>query len=415
MHLATNLTFILLFLLKSCFNFTGSSNKASDNSSIVVPQVSGSNDSIIIAGAERTNIYFSKLHNKRVGVVANQTSLIASTHLVDSLLSAGIKVTKVYTPEHGFRGVADAGEHVSGETDQKTGLRIISLYGNRKKPLPADLQGIDIMVFDLQDVGTRFYTYISTLTLVMEACAENSIPLIILDRPNPNGFFVDGPTLETKYKSFVGMHNIPIVHGLTMAEYGYMVNEEGWLSKGIKCNVEFVKCSGYDHSKLYTPPVKPSPNLPDIESILLYPSLCLFEGTRVSVGRGTDYPFSVIGHPNFKGGNYSFTPKSRQGATNPPFKDQKCYGYILRDSANALVEKPGLRLHWLIEMYNADNDKPTFFNSFFSKLAGNELLQKQIESGMSELEIKKSWETDLTKFRNLRKMYLLYKDFTTNK
>ncbi len=373
-------------------------------------QVIASSD--IKPAAERTDIYFQKIKDgKNVAVVANQTSVIGKTHLVDSLISAGINVVKVFTPEHGFRGIADAGALIANEIDSATGLPIISLYGNHKKPTPEDLKGIDIILFDLQDVGARFYTYISTMTLVMEACAEQKVPVLILDRPNPNGFYVDGPILEPQFQSFIGMHPVPVVHGMTMAEYARMANGEGWLKDGVRCELQWVECSGYDHNIFYELPVKPSPNLPDVESVLLYPSLCFFEGTRVSVGRGTEYPFSIIGHPEFKRGNYSFTPTSRPGAMNPPFKDQKCFGYNLRDSATAIMKNPELRLQWLIEMYNADNNKSTFFTPFFSKLAGTEKLRKQIEAGMDEAAIKRSWEEDLKEYKKRRSKYLLYTDF----
>jgi uncharacterized protein YbbC (DUF1343 family) len=291
--------------------------------------------------AERTRQYFNKIEGKRIGIVANQTSLIGKVHLVDSLLSAGMQVVKVFSPEHGFRGQAEAGETVGNNTDAKTGLPLISLYGDHRKPTPEDLTGIDLMLFDLQDVGTRFYTYISTLTLVMEACAENRLPLLILDRPNPNGYFIDGPLLEPGYTSFVGMHAIPIVHGMTMAEYGRMVNGELWLKDSLLCDLDWVEVSGYNHKKHYSLPVRPSPNLPDMESVYLYPSLCLFEGTMVSVGRGTDLPFSIIGYPGYTGGNYRFTPESREGASlNPTYKGMECSGYNLRDEVPDICNKP---------------------------------------------------------------------------
>lgn len=366
----------------------------------------------IHVGAERTRQYFNKLkHDRKIGIVANQTSLVNQTHLVDTLLSSGIQVLKVFTPEHGFRGVADAGAVVNNDIDAKTGLPIISLYGNRKKPSASDLEGIDIMVIDLQDVGTRFYTYISTMTLVMEACAEHNIPVIILDRPNPNGFFVDGPVLEKGFESFVGMHPVPVVHGMTMAEYAHMVNEEGWLSNGIKCDLDWVECSGYKHDSYYQLPVRPSPNLPNMNAILLYPSLCFFEGTKVSVGRGTDYPFQVAGYPGFGKGIFSFTPVSRPGALNPPYKNQSCDGFNLSDSAVKMIESPGLRLHWLIDFYKADSVKSSFFNSYFNTLAGSSNLRTQIEKGMTEAEIRESWQPALNKFKNTRERYLLYKDF----
>lgn len=367
---------------------------------------------VIKPAAERTHKYFHNLKGeKSIAVVANQTSMIKNTHLVDSMLNAGINIVKVFTPEHGFRGSADAGALIDDETDVKTGLPIISLYGNHKKPTADDLKEIDVVVIDLQDVGARFYTYISTMTLVMEACAEQGIPMLILDRPNPNGFYVDGPILETRHKSFIGMHSVPVVHGMTMAEYAYMVNEEGWLENAVKCDLDWIECSGYNHHSFYNLPVKPSPNLPDMNSVILYPSLCFFEGTRVSVGRGTEMPFSVIGYPDYANKSFSYTPVSRTGAMNPPYKDQLCFGKDYRDSVPSLKENPGLRLQWLIDMYQADSSKSTFFTSFFTKLAGTETLRKQIEAGMDEFSIKQTWEAELLTFKEIRSKYLLYKDF----
>lgn len=365
-------------------------------------------------GAERTRHYFNKLkHDKRVAVVANQTSMIEDKHLVDSLLKEGINVVKVFTPEHGFRGFASNGEIVNSEIDPSTGLPIISLYGNHKKPNPESLKDVDIVVFDLQDVGVRFYTYISTLTLVMEACAELNIPLLVLDRPNPNGFYVDGPVLKTEFKSFIGMHPVPVVHGMTIAEYARMVNEEGWLTNGIKCELEWVECSGYNHRSFYHLPIRPSPNLPDQESVILYPSICFFEGTIVSVGRGTDSPFTIIGYPDYLNGDYSFTPISRQGALNPPYDGQLCKGHNMRHYADSIRMNPGIRLDWLINMYKSDTSQK-FFTSFFTKLAGTDLLRKQIESGLNEYEIKESWQQELNHYMELRSKYILYRDFPHN-
>lgn len=363
-------------------------------------------------GAERTRQYFHRLEGKKIGIVANQTSLIEGVHLVDSLLAMGFRVVKVYTPEHGFRGKAEAGELLDNEIDTKTGLPLISLYGDHRKPLPEDLEGIELMIFDLQDVGARFYTYISTLTLVMESCAENGIPLLVLDRPNPNGFYIDGPVLNPKYKSFIGMHSIPVVHGMTMAEYARMVNGEMWLKDSLQCELDWVEISGYNHKKRYNLPVRPSPNLPDMESIYLYPSLCFFEGTIVSVGRGTDYPFSIIGFPDYQQGPYRFTPESRPGASlKPPYLGVECTGYILRDRVSELKRNPGLRLEWLILMYQQYPDKDKFFTNFFEKLAGTDQLKKQIEAGLTEEEIKASWQEGLEAFQLIREKYLLYHDF----
>jgi len=406
------LIILLSFTLTSCFHTRTLQAPVKPEISYKVPVEPLYLDNNIKPGAERTRQYFNRLkHDLRVGVVANQTSVIHNTHLVDSLLSAGINVIKVFTPEHGFRGNVDAGVLINNETDASTGLPIISLYGDHKKPTAQDLQDVELMVFDLQDVGARFYTYISTMTLVMEACAEAKIPLLILDRPNPNGFYVDGPILEPKYKSFVGMHSVPIVHGMTMAEYARMVNEEGWLKDSVKCDLHWIMCSGYNHRSIYKLPVKPSPNLPDENSVLLYPSLCLFEGTKVSVGRGTDYPFSIIGYPASPIQGYKFTPVSKPGAMDPPYKNQQCFGLNLRDSADSIIKYPQLRLHWLIDLYQADTNKQGFFTSFFYKLAGTDTLRYQIESGMDEAAIRNSWTAGLEQFKEIRKKYLLYRDF----
>lgn len=403
---------ILSLLLTACFQTKKLQNKPAILKTVESPVPSPILESHVRPGAERTRQYFSKLkHDKRIAVVGNQTSMIENTHLVDSLLSSGINVVKIFTPEHGLRGLADAGESISNEVDSKTGLPIVSLYGNHKKPSIEDLKDIDIVVLDLQDVGARFYTYISTMSLVMEACAEQHIPMLILDRPNPNGFYVDGPILKQEFQSFIGMHSVPVVHGMTMAEYARMVNEEGWLKDSVKCDLDWVECSGYNHRTFYELPVRPSPNLPDMASVILYPSVCLFEGTKVSVGRGTNFPFTVIGYPQFNNGNYTFTPVSREGAVNPPYKDMVCHGYNLRDSVNSIKESPGLRLHWLIDMYRADTSKSVFFTTFFTKLAGTEVLRKQIEAGMDESSIKATWQPDLDKFKMIREKYLLYKDF----
>lgn len=406
------LTIILGLILSSCFQQRNLQVKAIPSTTVIASPPPPHREAKIRPGAERTRQYFHKLKGeKRIAVVVNQTSIVGTTHLVDTLLAESIKVTKIFSPEHGIRGVADAGMLIDNEIDSKTGIPIISLYGNHKKPTPEDMTDIDIVVFDLQDVGARFYTYISTLTYVMEACAEHHIPLLILDRPNPNGFYIDGPVLDLNYKSFIGMHPIPVVHGMTIAEYGRMVNGEGWLNDSLVCDLDWVECSGYNHKSHYSLPVKPSPNLPDMNSVILYPSLCFFEGTRVSVGRGTDFPFSVIGHPSFLNGTYRFTPESRPGAMNPPYKGIECSGFNLADSAQSVADNPGLRLHWLIEMYNADTAKESFFTSFFTKLAGNETLQKQIMEGMDEDSIKQSWKPELEAFKRKRGKYLLYRDF----
>lgn len=372
-------------------------------------------DSITIlrTGADQTELYFDRLKkSKGIALVANQTSVIAGVHLVDTLISAGIPLVKVFAPEHGFRGEAEAGAHISSATDPKTGLPIVSLYGSKKKPAPADLQGVDLVVFDIQDVGARFYTYISTLAYLMEACAEQDIELLILDRPNPHGYYVDGPILDPKLTSFVGMHPIPLVHGMTIAEYARMLNGEGWLKNGVQCKLEWIKVEGYSHHTRYQLPINPSPNLPDMESVYLYPSLCLFEGTIVSVGRGTDLPFRIIGHPNYTKGDFVFTPRSIPGVSeNPPYKGIECRGMNLSGFADDIQNKGGLRLEWLIEMYRSLGKDPKFFSNFFDKLAGSSELKNQIKAGESEASIIESWQPGLNKFKIMRKQYLLYDDF----
>lgn len=364
----------------------------------------------IKVGANRTEIYLPLLKNKKVAVVANQTSVIfkkdkSYTHLVDSLLSLNIAVKKIFAPEHGFRGLADAGEHVANGIDSKTGLPIISLYGKNKKPTKEQLKDVDIVVFDIQDVGVRFYTYISSLHYVMEACAEAGIPVIVLDRPNPNGHYVDGPILELTY-SFVGMHPVPIVYGMTIGEYAQMINGEKWMTNGIKCDLSVVKLKNYSHQSKYDLSIKPSPNLPNAKSINLYPSLALFEGTFISCGRGTDTQFQIFGAPSLPKSeyNYTFTPHSNFGAKYPKFKGIVCNGKDLRNS-EYLQE---LKLKWLIDAYQSTQNKKTFFNNFFTNLAGTKKLQQQIEKGMTSKQIKKSWQQDLTDFKKIRSKYLLY-------
>ena len=368
-------------------------------------------DSIKV-GAQRTEIYLPLLKGKNVAVVANYTSMIGKTRLVDSLINLGIAVKKIFSPEHGFRGKADAGELVNNSVDTKTGLPIISLYGNHLKPKSSELNGIDIVIYDIQDVGVRFYTYISTMTYVMEACAENNIEFFILDRPNPNGYYIDGPVLEKEFSSYVGLHPVPIVYGMTVAEYALMVNEEGWLKNGIKCKLKYIKVSNYNHFYFYNLPIPPSPNLPNMSAVYLYPSLGLFEGTVMSVGRGTDFAFQVIGHPDLKSNNFSFTPESRNGATNPPFKKVKCNGFNLDNFASIYLKNlRSIYLYWLIATYKELSDKTKYFNSYFDKLAGTSKLRQQIIAGVSEEEIHKSWKSDIDKFKIIRKKYLLYPDF----
>ncbi len=367
----------------------------------------------IITGADQVNAYLPKLTNKKVALLVNQTSMIKNTHLVDTLISSGVNIAKIFAPEHGFRGSGDAGEKIKSGIDPKTGLSITSMYGASKKPSKESMKGIDIVVFDIQDVGARFYTYISSLQYMMEACAESKVPLIILDRPNPNGFYVDGPVLESPYKSFVGMQSIPIVHGMTVGEYAKMLNGEGWLSKKIKCNLTVIPCKNYDHKTLYKLPIPPSPNLKSISAILLYPSLCLFEGTDVSVGRGTETPFEVWGHPSFKNNGFSFTPVSSPGAKTPPHQDKVCYGANLNLPPYDVMKilNGQLNLSFIQNAYSLSKHKTNFFNSFFEKLAGTASLRKAIQDGKTEKEIKSTWQTGITKFKKIRSKYLLYKDF----
>ncbi|MGL4364115.1 MAG: exo-beta-N-acetylmuramidase NamZ family protein [Bacteroidales bacterium] len=363
-------------------------------------------------GAAQLSTYLPLLKGKQVGLVANHTSLLNGVHLLDSLQNLGVNIIRVFAPEHGFRGNADAGENVSSYTDKKTGVEISSIYGAQKKPSIQQLKGIEIMLFDMQDVGARFYTYLSTMHYIMEACAENKIPLIILDRPNPNGHYVDGPILQAQYTSFVGMHPIPIVHGMTLGELAQMINGEAWLKNGIKCSINVVKCDNYTHTTPYTLPVKPSPNLPNMRSIYLYPSLCLFEATPVSVGRGTETPFQIYGHPEWKKQNFSFTPKSIVGAAKKPmYENQKCYGVNLNHlNEDELIKLARLDLQYLINAYKISPHKEKFFTAFFTKLVGTPHLKQQIEAGYSEEKIRATWQADLKNFIQKRKKYLLYKD-----
>ncbi len=404
-------TFLFSFIgILSCGNTNQQSQnineKISPGGEVAAPNLK------IRTGAERTEIYLPLLKAKKIAITGNQTSVIKNkngnyTHLVDSLLNLNISIEKVFAPEHGFRGTADAGEVIKNGIDIKTGLSVVSLYGNSKKPSSESLQGIDLMIFDIQDVGARFYTYISTLHYIMEACAENNIPLIILDRPNPNGYYIDGPILEDAHSSFVGMHPIPVVHGMTIGEYARMINGEQWLENGIQCDIKIIEMENYDHSKSYSLPVKPSPNLPNDKSINLYPSLCFFEGTNVNAGRGTSKQFQVFGSPYLDKEyfDYSYIPVPMEGAKNPKHTGKKCYGTDLSKTP----ELNQLNLEWLIEAYKNTENSEDFFNSFFTKLAGTEKLQQQIENGLTFQEIKDSWKEGLENFQIIRKQYLLYK------
>jgi uncharacterized protein YbbC (DUF1343 family) len=363
-------------------------------------------------GADQTILYFPLLKGKAIGLVANRTSRIGRTHLVDTMLSSGISLKKIFAPEHGFRGDADAGAEIDNTVDPKTGLPIVSLYGSRTKPDPDDLEGIDIMIYDIQDVGVRFYTYISTLHYIMEACAQNHMPLLVLDRPDPLGHYVDGPVLDPAFKSFVGLHPIPVVYGMTVGELARMINGEGWLDGSLKCDLMVVPCSNYDHNSFYVLPVDPSPNLNSMEAVYLYPSLCFFEGTIMSLGRGTPFPFRVVGHPEYPVKNFSFTPETTSSNKNPVHKDKTCYGIDLRTmDIEQLKKMHAINLQWLINVYRTMGEGESFFTGYIDKLAGTGELKKQIIAGWSEERIKERWQADLTSFMAVRKKYLLYRDF----
>lgn len=371
------------------------------------------NDSPLKVGAELPKLYLPILENKKVAVVGNQTSMIEDVHIVDFLLKNRVEVVKVFSPEHGFRGDADAGEKVDSDKDEKTGLPIVSLYGKNKKPTSKQLEGVDILVFDIQDVGARFYTYISTLHYIMESAAENKTAVLVLDRPNPHGSYVDGPVRKKGYESFVGMHPIPIIHGMTIGEYAKMINGEGWLENAVKCELHVIECQNYDRNEPYDLPISPSPNLRSFAAVQLYPSLCLFEGTQISVGRGTERPFEIFGHPAFKKDssnfNFTFTPKPSFGAKNPKLNGEKCYGKDLQEIGGKGLNS--LNINWLIEAYNTypGNDFFITKNRWFDLLAGSDELRKSIIAGKSSDEIKDSWKKDLDDFRGVREKYLIYK------
>jgi uncharacterized protein YbbC (DUF1343 family) len=367
-----------------------------------------------LTGAENTKAYLNLLKGKKVGVVTNQTGTIRKIvskpgkvideNIIDFLLEKNINIQTIYAPEHGFRGTADAGEHVVDGKDTKTGLPIISLYGDNKKPKPEQLAGIDVLIFDLQDVGARFYTYISSLHYIMEACAENNIQLLVFDRPNPNGNIIDGPILEKEHTSFIGMHPIPTLHGMTIGEYAKMINGEKWLKNEIQCNLKVIPCVNYKRELSYNLPMKPSPNLPNDQAINLYASICLFEGTNVSSGRGTEKQFQIYGSPYLPKSDFSFTPVPNFGSKEPMNKNQLCYG----EDLSSIPKVTQLELKWLIKAYNTTADKSKFFIPFFTKLAGTKKLQEQIEAGVSEYDIRKSWEKGLKEFKEMRKKYLMY-------
>ena len=391
----------------------------------------------IMAGAERIPVYLPLLKGHSVGIFANQTSMVGKTHLVDTLRKLGVDIKVIFGPEHGFRGTADAGEKVGNYTDPQTGIPVISLFGGKRKPTAEDVKEVDLLLFDIQDVGVRFYTYISSLQDFMEAAFELGKPLMVLDRPNPNGHYVDGPVLDLKYKSFVGMQPVPVVYGMTIAEYAMMIAGEKWLNEKANARYDYyrtaqnsvdtpfhfqvIKCAGYTHKSRYELPVRPSPNLPDIQSVYLYPSTCFFEGTVLSEGRGTSRPFQVIGHPKYPENLYSFTPQPNEGAKKSKWYGEICYGWDLGGTPEEVLKKTGsqLQLKWLIDAYQLFPDKENFFivpksgkmeQSFFNKLAGNNDLWQQIKAGKSAEEIRKSWEPALRHFKEIRKRYLLYED-----
>jgi len=366
----------------------------------------------VITAAERVALYHPLLEGKKVGLVVNHTSMIKDKHLVDSLLKLGVNIQVVFAPEHGFRGEADAGETIKDTKDKSTGLPIISLYGNKKKPSPEDLKGVDIVVFDIQDVGVRFYTYISTLHYVMETCAENNIPLIVLDRPNPNRHYVDGPVLQSGFESFIGVHKVPVVYGMTIGEYAQMINGEKWLANNVQCDLTVIANNQYSSESFYELPIKPSPNLPNTRSILLYPSICFFEGTTLSLGRGTELQFQQVGHPKINS-KYSFTPRPNLGAKNPPLNGQLCFGTDLsKMTIGSLLDAKKIDLTLLIQYYkelNSIGEKFFLDNLFMDKLAGTDQLRKMIIAGKTEAEIRKTWQKDLDSFKIIREKYLLYK------
>jgi uncharacterized protein YbbC (DUF1343 family) len=358
-------------------------------------------------GIERLGLILDSLKGKRIAVVANQTSVLNNVHLVDTLLALKIDVVKVFAPEHGFRGQADAGEKINNSVDEKTGLPLVSLYGNNKKPSVEQLKDVDILLFDIQDVGVRFYTFISTLHYIMEAAAENGKKVIVLDRPNPNAHYIDGPVLEKEFTSFVGMHPVPIVYGMTIGEYAMMINGENWLENGVKCDLSVLPCKNYTHQTSYSLPIAPSPNLKTDRAIALYPSLCLFEGTTVSLGRGTDQPFEMYGHPKFPQTSYEFTPIPMPGAKTSTQLNKKCNGY---DLSNVPLRLTKINLEYLINANKLLADLGIFINQnvFFNRLAGNSVLRDQIHECWSEVEIRATWKDGIDKFRVIRSKYLLY-------
>lgn len=367
------------------------------------------NGSALRVGAEVTESYIPLLEGKRVAVMSNQTGIVGEEHLVDLLIRHRVNVVGIFSPEHGFRGTADAGEHVSSSIDEKTGIPIWSLYGSGGgKPSAAQMKQFDVLLFDLQDVGLRFYTYYASMARLMDACAEHGKKMVVLDRPNPNGFYVDGPILDMKHKSGVGWLPIPVVHGMTLGELALMINGEKWLPQGRVCDVTVVSCENYTRQTQYELPIAPSPNLPSVQSIYLYPSTCLFEGTVMSLGRGTPFPFEVYGHPDYKGSDFSFTPRGVPGAKNPPLLNTKCWGVDLREAPHEQIWKNGFDLSYVIDAYHNLDIGQKFFTPFFEKLVGVDYIRKDIMAGKSADEIKTKWANDVEKFKQQREPYLLY-------
>jgi len=398
------LVFLLFFSFISCSQ--SKSNKSKHTNSV---RISNNPNLKITTGADQTNEYLHLLTKKNIAVVANQTSVIFKnnnlyTHLVDSLLSLDIKVSKVFSPEHGFRGNVDAGEKVEDGKDTKTGLPIVSLYGKNKKPSSEQLKNIDVVIFDIQDVGVRFYTYISTLHYIMEACAENNIPLIVLDRPNPNGHYIDGPTLEIEHKSFVGMHPVPLVYGMTIGEYAQMINGEAWLKNKVSCDLTVIPLKNYSHKSEYSLPLRPSPNLPNDKSINLYPSLGFFEGTTINAGRGTENQFQQYGAPFFPKNEFSYSPKPNFGSKYPKHQDSICYGVDLKNTPKLNA----VNIEWLVDAYTKTPKNETFFGKTFTIHAGNTTLEEQLKAGLSAKKIHQSWQAKIDEFKFIRKKYLLY-------
>lgn len=396
---------LIFFFQLNCGTNAPAENSNQENNEVV------KEEKTLQVGAARLDAYLPLIKDEAVALLVNQTSTIGDTHLVDTLLASGVNIVRIFSPEHGFRGTADAGEKITDSRDPQTGIQLVSLYGKKRKPGAEDLAGIDRVIFDIQDVGARFYTYISSMHYVMEACAEQGVKFMVLDRPNPNGHYVDGPVRQAEYESFVGKHPIPVVHGMTVGEYAQMVNGEGWLDNGVKCELEVIACANYDHDMVYELPIKPSPNLPNYRSVLLYPSICFFEGTVASLGRGTNKQFQVLGHPDYTAGDYTFTPQSMPGAKHPPLLGKTCNGYDLTTIDPMQIKAEArINLSYLIDFYKNFPDQDNFFlkNNWIDKLAGGPELQAQIKAGKSEDEIRASWEDDLTAFKTIRAKYLLY-------